>query len=314
MQNSQEKSPSINQLVYFVSVAKHQSYRKAATALGISQPTLSNQINALEQLLNIRLFERSRNGTYISAHGKSLLEQAESVLIANSQLLKAAQICAGAENNTYRLGVPPTLGPYLLPKIFAELHKKYPALKFFVREAAPEQLYHDLLHGDFDLILSPVLRENSQLVCQPLFSEPLKFVVASDHPLAEHDFIQPEQLVNEKILTLEDKHHFHHQVVDICVKLGADLSHDYEGTSLDTLRQMVVMGMGSAFLPGLYIHSELHEPEALHVCEIAGIPITREHSLAWRNTSPSRQFFRSLAAEIRTLASDKLSTVVTVSS
>ena len=111
---------------------------------------------------------------------------------------------------------------------------------------------------------------------------------------------------------MEDKHHFHHQVLDICNELGAELQRDYEGTSLDTLRQMVVMGMGAAFLPGLYVHSEMHNPESLHVCEIKNKPILRQHALAWRNTSPSRVFFRELADRFRRIIKARLSHVVDV--
>ena len=98
----------------------------------------------------------------------------------------------------------------------------------------------------------------------------------------------------------------------ICEDIGADLQRDYEGTSLDTLRQMVVMGMGVAFLPGLYIHSELHKPEALHVCEIADMPIERQHSLAWRNTSPSRKTFREMSIIIRRIIEERLADAVTM--
>ena len=98
----------------------------------------------------------------------------------------------------------------------------------------------------------------------------------------------------------------------ICDEIGADLQRDYEGTSLDTLRQMVVMGMGVAFLPGLYIHSELHKPEALHVCEIANMPIERQHSLAWRNTAPGRKTFREISILIKEIIETRLSDAVAI--
>lgn len=307
---SKEKNLSLNQLQYFIAVAKHLSYRRAAQILGVSQPTLTNQINSLEDHLGVKLFERSRTGTHLSAQGRLLLEEAEGVMLACARFTEAAQVLAEGENTTYRLGIPPTLGPYLLPHIFPELHKKHPGLKFYVREAAPRNLQQGLLNGDYDLILSPMTAANSQIMMEPLFTEPLKFVINSEHRLAGQELIQPKALAGEKILTLEDRHHFHHQVMQICGELNADLSRDYEGTSLDTLRQMVVMGMGSAFLPGLYIHSELHNPEALHVTELKGKPIVREHLLAWRNTSPSRTFFRQLAGEIRDLVELKLHSAV----
>lgn len=306
------KNPSINQIRYFVTVAKYLSFRQAASFLGISQPTLTSQINALESHLGLVLFERSRTGTLLSAQGKLLFNAAEEVLAASQRFSETARDLAEGEVITYRLGIPPTLGPYLLPHVLPELHQQKPGLRFYVREAAPQALQHGLLHGEYDLILSPLVGEHSQLINRPLFKEPLKFVIPSDHPLAGNAFVKPHQLRGAKVLTLEDRHHFHHQVQHICDKIGASLQRDYEGTSLDTLRQMVVMGMGVAFLPGLYIHSELHHPEALHVCEIDSMPIERQHGLTWRNTAPDRKTFREISDIIRHIIATRLSGAVKI--
>lgn len=306
------KTLSLNQIRYFVTVAKQLNFRRAAQILGISQPTLTSQINALENTLQLTLFERSRSGTLLSAQGQSLLEFAESVLKSTLQFSEMAQALADGETTTYRLGIPPTLGPYLLPHILPEIHKQRPGLKFYVREAAPKQLQQGLLAGEYDIILSPMSNRDSQIQVQPLFLEPLKFVLPADHPMSGREFIQPEEIQGQKILTLEDRHHFHYQVQEICAQLGANIDRDYEGTSLDTLRQMVVMGMGMAFLPGLYVHSELHHPEALHVCELADMPVVRQHMLAWRNTSPARATFRELSSLMRNVISHRLANAVSV--
>ena len=306
------KTPSINQIRYFVAVAKYLSFRQAAGILGISQPTLTSQINALETTLGLNLFERSRTGTLLSPQGKALLSVAEEVLQSSQRFSEIARDLSEGNVVTYRLGIPPTLGPYLLPFVLPDLHKRKPGLRFYVREGAPSALQHGLLRGEYDLILSPMSGENSQLITQPLFNEPLKFVIPSDHHLAGKAYVRPEEISGEKVLTLEDRHHFHHQVQRICDEIGADLQRDYEGTSLDTLRQMVVMGMGVAFLPGLYIHSELHKPEALHVCEIADMPIERQHSLAWRNTAPGRQTFREIAVIVKSIIETRLSNAVAI--
>ncbi|MEQ3641364.1 MAG: hydrogen peroxide-inducible genes activator [Alteromonas sp.] len=306
------RAPSFNQIRYFVAVAKYLNFRQAAGALGISQPTLTSQINALEDTLNLTLLERSRTGTLLSPQGKALLASAEEVLQSTQRFSEMARDLSKGEVITYRLGIPPTLGPYLLPFVLPDLHRLKPGLRFYVREASPDDLQHGLLRGEYDIILSPLSSDNSQLITSPLFKEPLKFVTPSDHFLSGKAFVHPEDISGEKILTLEDKHHFHHQVQRICEDIGADLQRDYEGTSLDTLRQMVVMGMGVAFLPGLYIHSELHKPEALHVCEIADMPIERQHSLAWRNTSPSRKTFREMSIIIRRIIGERLADAVTM--
>ncbi len=305
-----EKTFSLNQLTYFVSVASHLSYRKAAQTLGVSQPTLTAQINSLEQLLGMTLFERSRSGTHLSPQGRALLADAELVLSRATNFLESAKELAEGENTTYSLGVPPTLGPYLLPHIFPALHRRYPKLRFYVREAAPQQLHQGLLSGEYDLIMTPLsdnFRDEGQIVSHRLFSESLKLVVPSEHRLAGRREVFARDLAGERILTLEDRHQLHHQVLEVCARLGADVARDYEGTSLDTLRQMVVMGMGSTFLPSLYIFSELHNPQALFISELQDQPVARHHVLAWRNTSPSRNFYRDLAIFIRVLAANHLS-------
>lgn len=311
---SNEKQPTLSQVKYFVAVARQLSFRRAAQSLGVSQPTLTAQIQALEKNMSVSLFERNRHGTLLTPQGKALLGHADKILQATRRFNDTARELVDGATTTYRLGVPPTLGPYLLPHILPELHKRFNKLKFYVREGAPQQLEDGLLNGDFDLIISPASHESSQLVVAELFTEPLKLVMPSDHTLAGHAYIQPSQIKGEKVLTLEDTHHFHYQIQRICRQIDAHVHRDYEGTSLDTLRQMVVMGVGVSFLPGLYVHSELHRPDELHVCELLDMPITRLHHLIWRNTAPSRVFFKELSQFIRTIVAHKLADVVTVSS
>lgn len=311
MPNTQAQ-PSLKQLRYFVAVAKNLNFRRSAHQLGISQPTLTNQILKLEENLQMTLFERSRNGTMLSPGGRELLSHAEHLLHTMNEFQGVARELSQGPKTTFKLGIPPTLGPYLLPFVLPQLHQLYDKLKFYVRESAPSELYTGLYKGDYDLIISPFAGLPSDFVIEPLFTEPLKLVLSSEHSLSKNLLIEPESLRGQRILTLEDKHHFHHQVLDLCNELGAELQRDYEGTSLDTLRQMVVMGMGAAFLPGLYVHSEMHNPEALHVCEIKDKPILRQHALAWRNTSPSRVFFRELADRFRRIITVRLNHVVEI--
>ncbi|WP_339772390.1 LysR substrate-binding domain-containing protein [uncultured Paraglaciecola sp.] len=304
--------PSLKQLKYFVAVAQNLNFRRASHLLHISQPTLTNQIMKLEEGLGLTLFERSRNGTMLSPEGRELLKHAEHLLQTMTEFQNVARELSQGPKTTFKLGIPPTLGPYLLPFVLPQLHQLYDKLKFYVRESAPSELYTGLYKGDYDLIISPFSSLPDDFVTEPLFTEPLKLVLSSEHPMSKDLLIEPRHLKGQTILTLEDKHHFHHQVLDICNELGAVLQQDYEGTSLDTLRQMVVMGMGAAFLPGLYVHSEMHVPESLHVCEIKDKPILRQHALAWRNTSPSRVFFRELADRFRRIIKARLSHVVEV--
>ena len=304
--------PSFKQLEYFVTIASRSNFRRAAEELRVSQPALTTQIRALETTLGIQLFERSRSGTLLTPEGRELLEQARHLILGMREFTEHAELISQGHQSTYKLGVPPTLGPYLLPNVLPTLHARHHRLKLYVREAPPRLLIQSLAEGTYDIAIVPLPVNRDDIAVEPLFTEPLKFVVPADHRLAGKSQVTPSQLRGEKVLTLEDQHHFHHQVQEICQSLGAHLQRDYEGTSLDTLRQMVVMGLGVAFLPGLYVHSEMHNPEALHVSELKSKPIRRQHGLVWRASAPARRFYRDLAVQIREIVHERLGDVVTV--
>jgi LysR family hydrogen peroxide-inducible transcriptional activator len=299
--------PSIRQVEYFLAIADAASFRRAAQRLEVSQPTLTNQIVAFEEALGLQLFERSRAGTVLTVVGRELLPNARRLLEEFQGLLDRAESVSRGPAGIYRLGVTPTLGPYLLPHVLPPLHRRYAALKLYVREDAPQALESGLGDGRYDLILTRLPLQDERLSVAPLFREPLRLVLSAEHRLAGRKRIRPEDLEGEAVLTIEEHHHFHRQMQQLCSRFGARLLRDYEGTSLDSIRHMVVMGMGIAFLPTLYIRSEMHRPSELRVATVHGEVIERTHALAWRPSSPARSLFREIANEIRTLAERHLS-------
>jgi len=171
----------------------------------------------------------------------------------------------------------------------------------------PSVLESDLLAGEHDIILTPLPVEAGDLTVVPLFREPLQLVMSAEHRLAKKRRIEPGDLRDEPVLTLQEHHLFHRQIGQLCERLGAHMLRDYEGTSLDTLRQMVVMGMGIAFLPALYVRSEIHQPEVLRVTDVKGESMDRTHALVWRPTSPGAPLFRRIAMDMRELIGAQLS-------
>ena len=301
---------SLRQLRYFAAVAEYGSFRQAAFKLNITQPTLSNQISVLEELLGLQLFERSRSGTSCTVEGRELLISARRVIEEAQGFSTQAGSLSGGGVGTYRLGVTPTLGPYLLPHILSPIHSRYKDLKLYVREEAPSDLESGLINSQFDFILSTLPIMSKELVVMPLFREPLKLAITKDHKLASKVRINRMDLLGEQVLTISEHHLFHRQISELCEKVGASVRRDYEGTSLDTLRQMVVMGMGMAFLPALYVRSEIRQESELRIADVEGVNVVRNHALVWRNTSPARNFYRQLALEIREIIREKLSDVV----
>lgn len=152
----------------------------------------------------------------------------------------------------------------------------------------------------------------SDFAVLPLFREPIRLVIANDHELARRDPLHAADLKDADVLTIEEHHRFFSQVEQLCLRLDARMRRDYQGTSFDALRHMVVMGMGHAFLLALYVLSEIHEQSQLHVTDIADEPIFRMHALAWRNASPARGFFRNLVDDMRAILRARLGHVIMV--
>ncbi|HEB90085.1 MAG TPA: hydrogen peroxide-inducible genes activator [Deltaproteobacteria bacterium] len=304
--------PTLRQIEYFLGVAEASSFRGAASRLDVSQPTLTHQVLALEEGLGIELFERSRRGTTLTPAGRELLPHARRAVEEIQGLRDRALALSGEPGGTHRLGVTATLGPYLLPHILPTIHRRYASLKLYVREGAPRDLEAGLVSGGHDLILTSLPVDERSLAVTPLFREPLKLVMSSEHRLARKKRIDRRDLAGESVLTIEEHHHFHRQIGQLCHRLGARILRDYEGTSLDTLRQMVVMGMGVAFLPALYIRSEIHRPRELRVSSVHGEEIHRTHALAWRSASPAGPLFKDLSREIRRLVEKRLAREVSV--
>ena len=290
-----ELNISLKQLRYYLVTARHKSLRQAARELRITQPSLSAQLKALEDSLGVALFERNRGGVVLTPLGRELLPETRAAVNAAEAIVDAAAFATRGPAGTYRLGVSPSVGPYILPWILPAVHHEFRQVKFFVREEVPLQLAENLAAGNYDLIFTTLPLEAPGVTVFPLFREPIYLVINAAHPLAVEGSIKASQLDGLEVLTIQEHYLFHRQVQDLCKRFNAKLLRDYEGTSLDAIRQMVYMEMGAAFLPALYIRSEIRDRDELHVMAIEGEQIFRVHALAWRNTSPLRGFYRGLA-------------------
>jgi LysR family hydrogen peroxide-inducible transcriptional activator len=292
------EQPSLRQILYFRHIAELGSFRRAAEKLGITQPTMTAQIATLERMLGFKLFERSRHGVKLTPAARELLPNALRLEEEMQGFMDVAAGLTGMGSATYRMGVTPTLGPYLLPHVLPDLHRRYDSLRLYVREGTPAELASQLRQAQHDLILTTQPVSASEFEVKPLFRESLKLVLPVDHRLANKKRINRADLFGEQVLTIDEQHLYHRQISELCENLGATLRRDYEGTSLDTLRQMVVMGMGITFLPSLYIASEIRDNDSLRVTDVYGVSMYRHHALAWRTQTPARVLFRQLAERI----------------
>ena len=301
---------SLRQLEYFAEVADAGSLRQAAQRLGVTQPTLTVQLRALEEILGVVLFERTRNATLLTPVGRDILPEALSLLSQWRNMVESAHLIGNHSHSTYRLGVPQTLGPYLLPSLLPTLHQRFQRLRLHVREEVPDMLLKGLEEGRFDIVIGPISTVPDTIVREPMFREPLYLASPVDMDVAPHSNVAESDLSGLEILAVEKGHTLRREVERICERTGARLNTDYEGTSLDTLRQMVVMGMGLAFLPALYVRSEIHRPEELRVQPLQGGRLFREHAFLYRRNAPTRHFYQELQAQIREVITRDLSDTV----
>ncbi len=305
------KKPSIKQLEYFATIARSSNFRKAANKLGISQPTLTNQIVAMEEALGVQLFERSRAGTLLSPEGRELLPLAREILEQYQNLMETANNTNRDMGGTFKLGVSPSIGPYLLPQLLPVLHRRYPNLQLHLREGDPGELETGLRKGSFDFIMTVLPMQSTENRVRPLFMEPIMVVVSPEHAQAGQEFISGEELKGQTVLSIDDHFHLQRQITGLCERFGAHLKRDFEGNSLDTLCQMVMMNQGIAFLPALFTQNELNKGVDLKVLSLQDETVARNHVAAWRINSSSRHLFQKLSYDIKSIAMDKYAGILT---
>jgi LysR family hydrogen peroxide-inducible transcriptional activator len=296
---------TLKQLRYLAALDETKHYRRAAEQCGISQPSLSAQIQNIEEALGVRLVERGRSGVALTPVGREVVARGRRIL---DEMQSLADFAAGAQRGlagTIRLGAKPTLGPYVLPHVVARLHRQHPDLSLYVREAAPRELEFELMRGVHDVILAQLPVAGGELVTERLFREPLYLAVATDHPLAAEEHATPGQLKGLQVLSLSPQFHLHDQITAMCKEFGATLLRDYEGTSLDALRLMVGMGMGAAFLPAIYAQSEIPTRSEVVVKKLKGRAITRSVGLVWRKSAGRSEAYKQIADIIRDVVTKK---------
>ena len=290
--------PSLQQLRYLVAVADQLHFRRAAESCNVTQPTLSAQIKELEMRLGTSLVERSRSKVMMTPAGKEIAERGRRILREVAEIHTIAKSGQSVLSSVIRIGVVQTVGSYFLPLVIPDLHQEYPKLGLYIREGLPDVLLRSLEDGALDLLFFPLLVNRVELDSLSLFREPIQVVMPWDHRLAQEPEIDPVMLRGETILSLEPGHRLHELVRSISEDYGVDLSHDYEGTSLDTLRQMVATGMGLSLMPALYVKSEVAHQDIVVARPFRGTAPSRTIGMVWRKGTSREKEFRLLSAFI----------------
>ncbi|WP_084397937.1 hydrogen peroxide-inducible genes activator [Henriciella aquimarina] len=300
--------PTLRQLQYIVAVSETGRFHEAARLMNVSQPSLSAQISEAEAHLGVRLIERDRRGAYMTPLGDEVVRRARRILTELEDIKTVVRRSAGTLVGRFRLGTLPTLGPYLLPSAAKELHLRFPELRLSVREEGSQALDEKLKDGRLDMLISTA-EDHPDTASMALFDEQLYVCAANEHELsARSGPVGFEELQGREILTLGNGFRLSVIVQELARLAGAHISTEYEGTSLDAIRQMAVMGAGVAILPSLYALVEARRDPSQVVRPVKFSEAKREISLVWRRDSPLAASMETIGLVLREVASEILAT------
>jgi len=288
---------TLRQLQYAVAVAQARSFRRAAERCHVSQPALSAQLAQLEQALGVRLFERDRRRVLLTPAGEDLVPRAQ-LLLSDADALGAAATQRGDPlQGSLRIGVVPTISPYLLPEVVGALRNQLPGLHVLWSEEKTAALLQGLTTGRLDAAVLAVVGGMDALDHEVIAEDPFVLAGPADHPLLRATrAAKPDDLAGTSVLLLEDGHCFRDQALALCNEAHARAA-DFRATSLSTLAQMVATGAGVTLLPLLSLAVENRHGELALRRFVAPAP-SRRIALAWRKRSPLAAGLRRLAATL----------------
>ncbi|WP_399125307.1 hydrogen peroxide-inducible genes activator [Streptomyces sp. ITFR-6] len=300
-QGNQPKQPSLSQLRAFIAVAEHLHFRDAAAAIGMSQPALSGAVSALEEALGVQLIERTTRKVLLSPAGERLAVRARAVLEAVGELMEEAEAVRAPFTGVLRLGVIPTVAPYLLPTVLRLVHDRYPELDLQVHEEQTSSLLEGLAAGRLDLLLLAVPLGVPGVSEIPLFEEDFVLVMERSHWLGGRADIPREALRELPLLLLDEGHCLRDQALDICREAGRTEGAPVTTTAagLSTLVQLVAGGLGVTLLPRTAVTVETARNEALTTGYFAEPAPARRVALGMRTGAARHEEFEEFAAALR---------------
>lgn len=289
---------TLRQLQYLVAVADELSFRRAAKRCGVSQPSLSGQVAQVEEALGVRVFERDRKRVLLTAAGSELLTRARQMLLEADELVELAQRSGDPLAGTLRLGIIPTISPYLLPTVTPHLRRLFPRLRLAWIEDKTEALGQKLASGQLDGAVVALEASVGNVAHQVIASDPFVLVTRPEHALARKKTpLSQAELRGQELLLLEDGHCFREQALEACSSARVRES-EFRATSLSTLVQMVAGGAGITLIPALAVGTELARAR-LNARPLESASAHRTIAMIWRRGSSLESALRPIAALIR---------------
>ena len=298
---------NLRDLRYLVALADHKHFGRAAAACFVSQPTLSTQIKKLEDELGVALVERAPRHVMLTPAGRDAAERARIIIAEVEQMKESARRSQNPEAGSVRLGIFPTLGPYLLPHIVPRIRARFPKLELLLVEEKTDVILRQLREGKLDAGILALPLHDEQLHVEFLFEEPFVLAVPEGHALSRRARLEMRDLDGESLLLLEDGHCMREQSLDVCQLAGANERTGFRATSLETLRQMVAAGVGITLLPVLAVQPPVAPSQDLHLVRFRDPAPRRQIAMVWRRSSAMGEFLVKVAALVRELPQGLLS-------
>ena len=292
---------NLRALQYFVKLADLRHFSKAADACFVSQPTLSTQIKKLEEELGVQLVERSPKNIMLTPVGEEIADRARLVLSDIDQIRALARRSGNPAEGSVRLGLFPTLAPYLLPHVVPQIREAYPNLRLQLSEEKTETILTMLRQGELDAGLLALPIHDEGLEMKILFEEPFVVAAPAEHPLAKKPQISMKDLDGTELLLLEEGHCLREHALEVCALAGAHERVDFHATSMETLRQMVAASVGVTLMPLLSVKPPIAETRNVTIRPFAEPAPNRTVALVWRSSSALSGFLMELAECLKDL-------------
>ena len=297
--------PTLRQLQYLKLLAEHGSFSRAAEAAFVTQPTLSAGVQELEKVLGAPVVDRGRSGVILTPVGEEAVRRAKDVLARAEDLVQAARSAGQPLSGRFRLGVIPTVAPFLLPRALPVLRQRFPALKLYLREDQTSRLIAALKAGSLDAALIALPFETAGLETVHVGDDELVAAVPANHPLLANATVDPAALEKESLILLEDGHCLREHVLAACDMEPPRHDSGEEGafaaTSLHTLVQMVGSGLGVSLLPAMAVESGLTDGASVGIRPLTAKAPSREIVVAWRAGSSRETEARLLAQSLEAI-------------
>jgi len=287
---------NLRALQYFVKLADLKHFSNAADACFVSQPTLSTQIRKLEDELGVQLVERAPKNIMLTPVGTEVAERARLILSDIDQIRAVARRAGDPSDGKLRLGLFPTLAPYLLPHVVPVMRESYPNLSLHLAEEKTEDIVRMLQQGELDAALLALPISEDGLEMEILFEEPFVLAVPDDHPLRTKKQVTLADLNGNELLLLDEGHCLREHALEVCALAGANERVDFHATSMETLRQMVAADVGITLMPMLSVKPPIARTGNLLFLPFADPAPSRTIALVWRSSSALSDFLRELAA------------------